>query len=397
MSDYVVIQFFPIFSYFFSEENSLLKNNRSIDKSHRERTCACTDRVFLAEVERKSLSDKLSNLRDERDKIKIDCIDLKQEVLELKSKVDVSDKKSIFLSQQLQETVTKLELAEVNLSQLRAAAATEADESANKSNDTKEDDDSKAAALKDKEAEIQRLITENEGYVQRVSDLTAYIQQASHDREQIIQQYTSYSQQLTVQIEELTKQLNVKATENHSYASREANLVDHVQRLEAQLQNGKQRKSSPQRNDQERDKELQILRSNVAELDQKILTLQLERDELQDSHRQDVLKLQASLGKCQELEETVGRLSTQLEMSKDNTNMRNLTNHEDLVAASTSDKVAASRAMKQNLALKKQIEEIEFALIQSVSFTLYSKPLIEIYISDSVPIFFFRLTTKPIS
>ena len=347
-------------------------------------------------MERKSLSDKLSNLRDERDKLKIDCIDLKQEVLELKSKVDVSDKKSIFLAQQLQETGTKLELAEVNLSQLRAAAeaTTSADESANESNNAKEDDDGKAD-LSDKEAEIQRLITENEGYVQRVSDLTAYIQQASHDREQIIQQYTSYSQQLTVQIEELTKQLNDKATENHSYATREANLVDHVQRLEAQLQNGQQlqRKSSPQRNDQERDKELQILRSNVAELDKKILTLQLERDELQDSHRQDIVKLQASLGKCQELEETVGRLSTQLEMSKDNTTMRNLTNHEDLVAASTSDKVAASRAMKQNLALKKQIEEIEFALIQSVGFPALSKKGL---IVICILVFCFRLTTKPI-
>ena len=347
-------------------------------------------------MERKSLSDKLSNLRDERDKLKIDCIDLKQEVLELKSKVDVSDKKSIFLAQQLQETGTKLELAEVNLSQLRAAAeaTTSADESASESNNAKEDDDGKAD-LSDKEAEIQRLMTENEGYVQRVSDLTAYIQQASHDREQIIQQYTSYSQQLTVQIEELTKQLNDKATENHSYATREANLVDHVQRLEAQLQNGQQlqRKSSPQRNDQERDKELQILRSNVAELDKKILTLQLERDELQDSHRQDIVKLQASLGKCQELEETVGRLSTQLEMSKDNTTMRNLTNHEDLVAASTSDKVAASRAMKQNLALKKQIEEIEFALIQSVGFLALSKKGL---IVICILVFCFRLTTKPI-
>ena len=104
-----------------SEENTLLKNNRNAGKTHRERTCACTDRVFLAEVERKSLSDKLSNLRDERDKLKIDSIDLKQEVLELKSKVEISEKKSGILAQQLQECVGKLELAEVNLSQLRAA------------------------------------------------------------------------------------------------------------------------------------------------------------------------------------------------------------------------------------------------------------------------------------
>ena len=54
-------------------------------------------------------------------------------------------------------------------------------------------------------------------------------------------------------------------------------------------------------------------------------------------------------------------------MSKENDAMNSISHHENLVAASTSDKVAASRAMQQNLTLKKQIEEIEFALIQSVS------------------------------
>ena len=323
-------------------------------------------------MERKSLSDKLSNLRDERDKLKIDCIDLKQEVLELKSKVDVSDKKSIFLAQQLQETVTKLELAEVNLSQLRAAAAavedgTGADENANNEETGKKEEEESKAMLEEKEGEIQRLVKENEGYVQRVADLTAYIQQASHDREQIIQQYTTYSQQLTVQIEELTKQLNDKATENHSYATREADLVGHVQRLEAQLQTSPPQKSPERSLDPDREKELKILRTNISELDQKVLALQLERDELQERHRQDVLQLQASHGKCTALEETVGQLNTQLEMSKDSTSMQNLTHHEDLVAASTSDKVAASRAMKQNQILKKQIEEIEFSLIQSAN------------------------------
>ena len=47
-------------------------------------------------------------------------------------------------------------------------------------------------ALKDKESEVTRLALENEEHLKRVSELTAYIQQASQDREQIIQQYTSY-------------------------------------------------------------------------------------------------------------------------------------------------------------------------------------------------------------
>merc|ERR1719219_3385074 len=71
--------------------------------SSKERTCACTDRVFLAEVERKRLSDNVSNLRDERDRLKIELIDLKQEGLELKSKVEHHEMNSIVLAKQLTE------------------------------------------------------------------------------------------------------------------------------------------------------------------------------------------------------------------------------------------------------------------------------------------------------
>ena len=75
--------------------------------SVRERTCACTDRVFLAEVERNKLSVTVSNLRDERDKLKIEVIDLKQEGLELKSKVEHHEMNSIVLAKQLTEAATK--------------------------------------------------------------------------------------------------------------------------------------------------------------------------------------------------------------------------------------------------------------------------------------------------
>lgn len=231
-------------------------------------------------MERKSLSDKLSNLRDERDKLKIDSIDLKQEVLELKSKVEISEKKSGILAQQLQESLGKLELAEVNLSQLRAANV----EAAEKADKNEEDAEKEAKAIKtlgEKENEIQRLTTENEEHLKRIADLTAYIQQASHDREQIIQQYTSYSQQLAVQIEDLTKQLNEKVKENHAYAERESNMVENVQRLETQLQSSSNRTSPERSNGQASEDELRLLRVKMTELDQKILEIQLERDYLQ--------------------------------------------------------------------------------------------------------------------
>ena len=56
----------------------------------------------------------------------------------------------------------------------------------------KDQEEKLAQSLKDKESEVTRLALENEEHLKRVSELTAYIQQASQDREQIIQQYTSY-------------------------------------------------------------------------------------------------------------------------------------------------------------------------------------------------------------
>ena len=73
----------------------------------RERTCACTDRVFLAEVERKSLSEKLQVLRDERDQLKIETIDLKQDSHEMKSKIEFSEKNTLVIAQQLVDTKSK--------------------------------------------------------------------------------------------------------------------------------------------------------------------------------------------------------------------------------------------------------------------------------------------------
>ena len=70
--------------------------------------------------------------------------------------------------------------------------------------------------------------------------------------------------------------------------------------------------------------------------------------------------------KCCDLENRVREQETKLEMSAEASNATIVSQQESLLAASSSDKVAASRAMKQNLELKKQVEELESAVIQAV-------------------------------
>jgi hypothetical protein len=109
---------------------------------------------------------------------------------------------------------------------------------------------------------------------------------------------------------------------------------------------------------------MDILRSQMIELDKKVLDLQLERDSLQETVQDQNVQLKSSQAKIQDFELMVGDLETKLEMST--TNLVNHSQHKTLLAASTSDKVAASRAMQQNLELKKQVEELENAIIQVV-------------------------------
>ena len=80
-------------------------------------------------------------------------------------------------------------------------------------------------------------------------------------------------------------------------------------------------------------------------------------------------KLKETIEKNQTLEHTISDLETRVEMTKEYSGMVEISKQETLVAASASDKLAASRAMKQNKQLKNQVEELENAIVQLVSST----------------------------
>ena len=161
----------------------------------------------------------IETLRRDCEKFERTVTDLNQEISELSSKFSAKEQQVQVLNGELAEAKSKLELAQVNLDQLRSAGS-----------------DSKPDQINDQSEEVERLVRENQEHVKRVEELTAYIQKATQDREQIIHQYTSYSQQLTTQIQTLTSDLDDKKIANHTLACREADLVSHVQRLEDQLQ-----------------------------------------------------------------------------------------------------------------------------------------------------------------
>ena len=79
-------------------------------------------------------------------------------------------------------------------------------------------------------------------------------------------------------------------------------------------------------------------------------------------------KLKQSQDQNKVMQDTIGDLETKIEMCKEMATNKELIKQENLVAASTSDKLAASRAMKQNKQLKNQVEEFEHAIMQLVKY-----------------------------
>ena len=79
--------------------------------------------------------------------------------------------------------------------------------------------------------------------------------------------------------------------------------------------------------------------------------------------------------KILEREATIGELETRVEMLKSASSASSDLQLQGLMASNESDKVAASRAMAQNLRLKDQLEELQMRLIELVShYTLQYMP-----------------------
>ena len=167
-----------------------------------------------------SLVAEISRLEHEVKDYKILVHEKANDVSELQSRLVVKDRENEALSKELSDKSARLEMAELNLVQIRSAATPTTSEE----------------RLREKVEAIHKLEEEKAEMKKREEELTAYIRQAGQDREQIIQQYTAYSQQLTAQITSLTEQLNARSSEAAALSTREAELVKHVEGLEATLQ-----------------------------------------------------------------------------------------------------------------------------------------------------------------
>ena len=227
---------------------------------------------------------EVSRLEHEVKDYKILVHEKANDLSELQSRLVVKERENESLEKQLSEKSAKLEMAELNLVQIRSASTPTTSEE----------------RLREKDEAINKLGEEKAEMKKREEELTAYIRQAGQDREQIIQQYTAYSQQLTAQITSLTEQLNASSSEAAALSTREADLVMHVEELEKTLQEAlakqrvaeESREKSPKgdRNTDARDlgADMEFARKRISELEACLVETAAEREDIAEREKTKV-------------------------------------------------------------------------------------------------------------
>ena len=186
------------------------------------------------------------------------------------------------------------------------------------------------------------------------------ISQLAGERDKLAEQYRGYSRDLASQAERLGEQLAKYQQENARLVTREAGLVDHVARLERELQVGARGGELEEMNKLKEklhnsETELRLAREERTRLMEMVEDRGVQVDEMTSrlgSKDNEIMELRASLSG---LETTVDMLRT--------TSQSSTSDQAELLAACQSDKVAASRAMQQNLSLKQRLEELQGALV----------------------------------
>nr|XP_017096631.2 golgin subfamily A member 2 [Drosophila bipectinata] len=240
------------------------------------------------------------------------------------------------LQQQLASKTNELEMAQLKLRQL-------SDES-NITSDNR----------------VESLVQTQYMYEQQIRDLQAMVGQLAQDKEQAAGQYQNYVQHQSGEIAKLNERNAELSEELNALRERERQLVEHVSSLEKDIQKNLSMQAQfkeanqdvPKKEENGVEQEKIALEEQLGALKERLNDLDFERHEFQlkIKSQDDQLKLKdAALA---ELEQELERLQA---VQPDQTK---------LLATMESDKVAASRALTQNVEMKQQLDELQQRFVQ---------------------------------
>ncbi|XP_059607402.1 golgin subfamily A member 2 [Phlebotomus argentipes] len=261
------------------------------------------------------------------------CDDLAEEASQAAQKLNLKTREYADLVEMLKVRDSELALAQLRVEQLSAG-------------------DTGAADAKIDGMAKQRMMLE-----QQVGELLTQVEKISTDRDQAATQYQNYVTQLNRESAKLVQKLQETSQERDQLSRREAELVKHVGELERQLQ---AQIAQPQAHNTaqeiaqgaESEKKLRQLEEDLQRIQQEGEHLKVVLESAEEGKAKAEAALKAKLTTISELEMKVERLEV------------SFVDPSTLSATLESEKVAAARAVSQNMELKSQLEEMQTAYVQ---------------------------------
>jgi len=325
-----------------SQKSSLEESKASLELSVEQLGSACSE---LRQEVVSSGTESASRERLEREtEVLRETLQLReQSYSELQTKLAQLRREHDSLEGRHSEASSELEMSRLHLTQLRSGGAGGGQD-----------------LLREKDQEIEQITSELGVTRNNLLEALERISQLAGERDKLAEQYRGYSRDLASQAERLGEQLAKYQQENARLVTREVGLVEHVASLERELQvgargGGGEELARIKERLQSSESEARLGREERARLQEMFEDRGVQVDEMTSrlgSKDNEIMELRASLSG---LETTVDMLRTSSGCSGQA--------QAQLLAACESDKVAASRAMQQNLSLKQRLEELQGALV----------------------------------
>ncbi|XP_004444583.1 golgin subfamily A member 2 [Drosophila pseudoobscura] len=260
-------------------------------------------------------------------------VDQQSHLLEMEAQLKQLNLRQDELQRQLAEKSSELEMAELKLRQLSDESNINADN------------------------RVESLTQTQYMYEQQIRDLQAMVGQLTQDKEQASGQYQNYVQHQNSEIAKLNEKNSELTEELLELRERERQLVEHVSGLERDIQKNLSlqaqfKEASQPQTPAEPQIDQTTLTTELAALKERLSDFDFERHEFQLKIKSQDDQLHVKEAALAEMEQQLDRLQAeQPDQSK-------------LLATMESDKVAASRALTQNVEMKQQLDELEQKFVQ---------------------------------
>lgn len=333
------------------ELQARLKANRSrVADLEREIAHIKSEKTRIDQLERDQI-DQVEKLKIDYENLKELKEELNQDRLEALEKLKKADKSITELQEKVESLSNQLSMANLKIQQLTAGEISENDE-------------------------VDKFKLEKQ-----IEMLNQTIKSITKERDESTTQQQHYAQQLNAQVTNLWQKIEELQLENENLHQQEQNRIRHIGELERQLQNLQTEHVNYSMQKTGNQEQLKIDLDKTREL---YIQLGEENNKLNESYTKVSNENDLLLKEIEAKNDSIAHLESLIEQLRGNQ-----PDSVKLLATMESDKVAAARAVAQNVELKRQMESMQEVFVKVVRFIFFYFFFCLLLIFD-----FFRIMTK---